>query len=261
MSLPSRAESALRLLPAQLAYHVELSPAEVLERLRDDPDVQVVAGFPAPSRSDRRFLAQLRAHGFRVSQNLAAAPPVRLGPASPEPTRSDRSSLAEPGAHGFRVSQNFAAGTVDTGPAVMRRLALEAHLSPTPRGTLVRARFARGPLSRQASFYIMWVASFAWLGLTGVTGAKLGLVAGFLALTVPAFIYDLVRARGSDGDRIELLNLMSRLLGPAVLGDNPEENMPYRHGRRLPEADADDDDDASYRHGRRLPEADDAETT
>ena len=224
MSLPSRAESALRLLPAQLAYHVGLSPAEVLERLRDDPDVQVVAGFPARSRSDRRFLAEL-------------------------------------GAHGFRVSQNFAAGTVDTGPAVMRRLALEAHLSPTPRGTLVRARFARGPLSRQASFYIMWVASFAWLGLTGVTGAKLGLVAGFLALTVPAFIYDLVRARGSDGDRIELLNLMSRLLGPAVLGDNPEENMPYRHGRRLPEAGADDDDDASYRHGRRLPEADDAETT
>lgn len=201
MSSPSPLAPALRLLPAQLAYHVELTASEVLDRLRDDPDVQVVTGFPARGRSDRKFLAELDRHGFRVSQNVAAS------------------------------------GTVDTGPAILRRLTLEAQLSRTPRGTLVRARFARGPLSKQASFYIMWAASFAWLGLTGITAAKVGLVAGFLALTVPAFIYDLVRARGSDSERIELLNLMAQLLGPAVLGDNPEENMPYRHGRRLPEPD------------------------
>ena len=130
---------------------------------------------------------------------------------------------------------------------MLRRLTLEAELVATPRGTLVRARFARGPLSRQASFYIMWAASFAWLGL----------IAAFLALTVPAFIYDLMRAAGSDEDRVQLLNLMSQLLGPAVIGDNPEENMPYRHGHRPPEPlaaasptptrheprDDDDDDD------------------
>jgi hypothetical protein len=44
-----------------------------------------------------------------------------------------------------------------------------------------------------------------------------------------------MRATGSDDDRLQLLNLMEHLLGPAALGDNPEENMPYRHGRRLPE--------------------------
>jgi len=200
MSLPTRAPLAPRLLPAQLDYHVELSPAEVLERIKADPDVQVLEGFPARGHSDRKFLAELR-----------------------------RSS--------FRVCQNSASGTVDTGPADLRRLTLEAQFAATPRGTLVRARFAHGPLSKQASFYIMWVASFAWLGLTGLTAAKLGLVGAFLALTVPAFAYDLVRARGSDSDRIALLNLLSQLLGPAVLGDNGEENMPYRHGRRLPEAD------------------------
>lgn len=200
MSLPIRATPAPRLLPAQLDYHVELSPAEVLERLKADPDVQVLDGFPARGRSDRKFLAEL-------------------------------------GRGSFRVCQNTASGTVDTGPADLRRLTLEAQLAQTPRGTLVRARFARSPLSKQASFYIMWFASFAWLGLTGLSGAKLGLVGVFLALTVPAFAYDLVRARGSDGDRLALLNLMSQLLGPAVLGDNAEENMPYRHGRRLPEAD------------------------
>lgn len=220
MSLPTRAASAPRLLPRQFVYHVELTPAEVHERIRTDPDIQLIDGFPARARSDRKFLAEL-------------------------------------GHRSFRVCQNVAAGNVDTGPAVLRRLGLEAELTRTPRGTLVRARFARGPLSKQASFYIMWVASFAWLGLTGITAAKLGLVGAFLALTVPAFVYDLMRATGSDEDRLELLNLMEHLLGPAVLGDNPEENMPYRHARRLPEAlrastsaaasprprDADDDDD------------------
>ncbi|HEY0133972.1 MAG TPA: hypothetical protein VGB85_07825 [Nannocystis sp.] len=197
-SLPSRAVPATRLLPRQFAYHVELTPAEVLGRIAADADVQVIAGFPARGRSDRKFLAELGRTSFRVCQNLAA-------------------------------------GSVDTGPADLRRLALEADLVPTPRGTLVRARFARGPLSKQASFYIMWAASFMWLGFTGITGAKLGIVGAFLALTVPAFVYDLMRATGSDDDRLQLLNLMEHLLGPAALGDNPEENMPYRHGRRLPE--------------------------
>jgi len=206
MSLPTRAPLAHRLLPVQLDYHVELSPAEVLERLKADPDVQVLEGFPARGRSDRKFLAEL-------------------------------------GRGSFRVCQNIAAGTVDTGPADLRRLTLEAQLAETPRGTLVRARFAHGPLSKQASFYIMWVASFAWLGLTGLSTAKIGLVGAFLVLTVPAFAYDLMRARGSDRDRIALLNLLSQLLGPVMLGENGEENMPYRHGRRLPEADTDTDAD------------------
>lgn len=213
MSLPVPAAPASRTLPRQFAYHVELTPAEVLERIHADPDVQVIAGYPARGRSDRKFLAELGRDSFRVCQNLAA-------------------------------------GVVDTGPADLRRLALEAELVPTPRGTLVRARFARGPLTKQASFYIMWAASFAWLGLTGITAAKLGLVGAFLALTIPAFVYDLLRASGSDDDRLQMLNLMSQMLGPAVLGDNPEENMPYRHSRRLPDAlptasasDPDDDDD------------------
>lgn len=215
MSLPTRAPLAPRLLPVQLDYHVELSPAEVLERLKADPDVQVLEGFPARGRSDRKFLVEL-------------------------------------GRGSFRVCQNIAAGTVDTGPADLRRLTLEAQLAETPRGTLVRARFAHGPLSKQASFYIMWVASFAWLGLTGLSAAKIGLVGAFLALTVPAFAYDLMRARGSDRDRIALLNLLSQLLGPVMLGENGEENMPYRHGRRLPEAGTEADTD---------PDADEADAT
>ncbi|MFY0532198.1 hypothetical protein [Nannocystis pusilla] len=125
---------------------------------------------------------------------------------------------------------------VDTGPAVMRRMTLEADLVPMPQGTDVQVRFIRGPFARQASFWIMWATCLAWLGLTGITGAKLGLVGMFMALTIPAFFYDLARARGTDEERIELLNLMEHLLGPSLVGDNPLENTPYRRPRRLPQA-------------------------
>lgn len=191
----------LRALPEALTYHVDLTPAEVLARLRGEADVQVVQGFPARSRTTRKFLAEL-------------------------------------GPRGFRVCQNVAAGTVDTGPAAMQRMTLEGELvaQPQGQGTSVRLRFARGPFSRQASFWIMWAASFAWLGLTGATAAKLGLVGVFMALTIPAFLYDLARARGTDEERIELLNLMEHLLGPSLVGENPLENTPYRRARRLPQA-------------------------
>lgn len=198
--MSSTTTPALRMLPRHLAYQVELTPSEVLDRLRTDPDVQVVSGFPARKRSGRKFLAEIGRRKFRVCQNVQAS------------------------------------GTMDPGPAVLSRMTLEADLVPTSRGTLVRGRLTRGPLSKQASFYVMWTASFLWLGLTGVTAAKAGVVGAFLLLTVPAFVYELARVRGSDEDRIELLNLMSHLLGPVVVGDNPEENMPYRHGRRLPPA-------------------------
>jgi hypothetical protein len=193
------AQVPLRALPEALTYRVDLAPAEVLARLRGDADIQIVEGYPARSRTRRRFLAELGPRNFRVCQNLTG-------------------------------------GVVDTGPAVMRRMTLEAELVPMPQGTAVQLRFTRGPFARQASFWIMWATSLAWLGLTGITGAKLGLVAMFMALTVPAFIYDLARARGTDEERIELLNLMEHLLGPSLVGENPLENTPYRRPRRLPQA-------------------------
>lgn len=189
----------LRALPEALTYRVDLAPGEVLARLRNDADIQIIEGYPARGRSRRKFLAE-------------------LGPRS------------------FRVCQNQIDGVVDTGPAVMRRMTLEAELVPTPQGTAVQLRFSRGPFARQASFWIMWAASFAWLGLTGITSAKLGLVGVFMVLTVPAFLYDLARARGSDEERLELLNLMEHLLGPSLIGENPLENTPYRRTRRLPQA-------------------------
>lgn len=189
----------MRALPEALTYHVDLTPAEVLARLQGDGEVQVLQGFPARSRTQRKFLAELGSTSFRVCQNLTG-------------------------------------GVVDTGPAVMRRMTLEGELVLQPQGTAVRLRFRHGPFARQASFWIMWATSFAWLGLTGVTAAKAGLVAAFMLLTIPAFLYDLSRARGTDEERIELLNLMEHLLGPSLIGEGPLERTPYRRARRLPQA-------------------------
>lgn len=189
----------MRALPEALTYHVDLTPTEVLARLRGEAEVQVVEGFPARGRSARKYLAEL-------------------------------------GPKGFRVCQNATDGAVDTGPAAMQRMTLEGELVALPQGTAVRLRFARGPFARQASFWIMWLTSLAWLGLTGATAAKLGMVGLFMALTIPAFLYDLARARGTDEERIQLLNLMEHLLGPSLVGENPLENTPYRRARRLPQA-------------------------
>ena len=40
----------------EVITHVDLTPGEVLARLRGDADVQALQGFPARSRSQRRFL-------------------------------------------------------------------------------------------------------------------------------------------------------------------------------------------------------------
>ena len=100
MSLPTRAPLAHRSVPAQLAYHVELSPTEVLERLKADPDVQVLDGFPARGRSDRKFLVELGRDGFRVCQNTTAGTvsarntPTRPSLDAVTPVRPSQAKLA-----------------------------------------------------------------------------------------------------------------------------------------------------------------------
>ena len=64
----------------------------------------------------------------------------------------------------------------------------------------------------------------------GRSGAKIGLVVALLVTTAPVFVYDLRQARGSREDRIELLSLMERILGPAIIGESRAEQTPYRDG-------------------------------
>ncbi|MCB9707089.1 MAG: hypothetical protein H6711_34930 [Myxococcales bacterium] len=192
MSLPAPADDPRR-LPEAGSYRVDISPAAIRERLAADEEVSLVKRFPPRSRTRHRYLAMLTDEGFRVIQNQGQS-------------------------------------TLDGGPPVVRRFHLEAAIEPRSDGALVETRFERGPELRQLRYLVLWASAIAWLVLTGFTGAKLGMVVALAVMTIPAWIYDRRIARGSREDRIELLNLMERLLGPALIGQSPAEKTPYRDG-------------------------------
>lgn len=190
MSVPARRRPAL---PEISTYRVDISQAEVLAKLEADARVAMVKRFPPRSSSHHRFLA-----------------------------------MRTPG--GFCVIQNIGNSTLDGGPPVVHRFHLEATVTPTNEGATIQASFVRGPQLRQLNYLVLWGFAVTWLLVTGVTGGKLGLVAVLFGLTVPALVRDRSKANGSREDRLELLNLMEALLGPALIGESPAEKTPYRDG-------------------------------
>ena len=180
-------------LPMPSTLRVDIPPSAILERLEADEQVAMVKRFPPRSRSQRPFLAMRTEEGFAVIQNIGMTP-------------------------------------IDGGPPEVRRVHLAVRVRPTAEGAVVDATFERGPQLRQVRYLVLWGSAFAWLGATGMTGAKLGMVLALLALTVPALIHDRIKARGTRGDRIALLNLMQHLLGSAMIGQSPAEQTPYRDG-------------------------------
>ncbi|MEZ4381925.1 MAG: hypothetical protein R3A79_11310 [Nannocystaceae bacterium] len=190
MSVPARRRPAL---PEVSTYRVDIPQAEVLTRLEADPRVAMVKRFPPRSRSQHRFLAMRTPGGFRVIQNLGNT-------------------------------------TLDGGPPVVHRFHLEAAITPTAEGASVQVSFVRGPQLRQLNYLVLWGFTVTWLLVTGVTSGKLGLVALLFALTAPALVRDRRKAAGAPSDRLELLNLMESLLGPALIGESPAEKTPYRDG-------------------------------
>ncbi|MEZ4449793.1 MAG: hypothetical protein R3B09_09945 [Nannocystaceae bacterium] len=196
-------------IPGPRTYRVDIPPVTVMERLRGDEAVAIVKSFPPRSRSAHRYLAEVIAGGFRVTQNLPRS-------------------------------------TLDGGPPEVRRFYLEARVRGTAEGAEVQVEFRPGPRLRQLSYWVLWGASLAWLAATGVTGAKVGLVMSLFVITAPVFLHDLRQARGTREDRIELLSLMERILGPSLIGESPAEQTPYRDGhppRGDAAVDADDDEE------------------
>ena len=199
-------EERTRTIPEEVTYIVDLPPAAVMARLRAEEGVAVVPALPARTRRGARFLAAVGERSFEVVQNV--------GPS-----------------------------TIDAEGAEVRRFALAAEVTATAEGTRVRARFRPGPPLRQFPYWIAWAVCGLWLGATGVAPGKMMLVAIFVALTLPVFLHERRRARGTAEDRLELLNLMERLLGPAAIGGSSAEQTPYRDGHALPVAAAEDEDE------------------
>lgn len=188
---PERADRIA--VPGPRTYRVDISPATVLARLADDASVAMVRRFPPRSQSGHRYLAATIEGGFQVIQNLPRS-------------------------------------TLDGGPPEVRRFYLEARVRPTAEGAEVSIDFRPGPRLRQLSYWVLWGMSALWVAATGATGAKIGLVVALLVTTAPVFVYDRRQARGTREDRIELLSLMEKILGPSLIGESRAEQTPYRDG-------------------------------
>ncbi|MBK8263192.1 MAG: hypothetical protein IPK80_17850 [Nannocystis sp.] len=173
-------------------YLVELLPSAVLGRLRADPRILVVPALPARTSSERRFLAALTPEGVQLCQNIG------------------RSAMA--------------------GPPEVRRFFLEAAVSADPQGARVVCRFRPGPGPRQLRYWAVWLVCGLWPVVTGVTAGKVALVAMLVAITLPVLLIELYQARGTAAARLELLNLLEQLLGPAEIGSSAAEHTPYRDG-------------------------------
>ena len=182
-----------RAIPTQTSYLVKLSSQAILNQLRHDANVQI--GSSLPSLQSYGFSAELTKNGFFLCANL---------------------------------SQNLQ--TASSRSNSYKRIYLRVTLIPLQENyTRVQLSFIRKPESTRVNFWFMWITCFLWLYLTGFTTTKLALVGVLMAVTLPAFFFARRLRIGSDEDRLELLNYMQRLLGPSLVGENREENMPYRH--------------------------------
>jgi hypothetical protein len=59
--------------------------------------------------------------------------------------------------------------------------------------------------------------------------------AKILVCTIPVLVRDLRRVRFVGKEKLELLSLMERLLGPSAIGPGEGETTPYRHRLRSAE--------------------------
>lgn len=120
-------------------------------------------------------------------------------------------------------------------PTPIKQLYLRVSMVALPQEhTRIHLSFAYKPKTARINFWLMWITCLAWVYLTGFTPAKLVLVGILFVVTLPAFLFEHRLVGGSQETRLELLNYMQHLVGPALLGENREENMPYRHEHALP---------------------------
>jgi len=198
-------------VPASVRYRVALSPAQVLERLAAVPEIAPYRpgrfpdlGDPVPARA---FVAELGEHRLRVATTGA---------------RPGRTS-------GVSASRGFGEGG-----GMLPTLELVGTLLETAGTTqvdlrLVRRRSARGA-HRWAGFVVVVAAGLAWLALGSGALVQRAVVLGIAAACMsPAVILDAARALRERRERLELLALMERVLGPVALDD--AEHSPYRNPR------------------------------
>jgi hypothetical protein len=196
--------------PSPRRYHVALTPAEVLHRLRTEAGVKARArgSITELGPDDAEFALIVGEREFTVH----CGPPVVRG----------QSAIG-----------------------LLRLLHLTGTLTETSDGTLVelsfRLRRPQWALQRWVGFLAVAGLGLAWVLIGPGVIAKKALLYGALMLVLaPVIVHDLRRANQIEGQRRALLNLVERVLGPSQLDEgHPDE--PYRR-RSLDVAPADPSD-------------------
>ncbi|TPV95600.1 MAG: hypothetical protein B7733_09135 [Myxococcales bacterium FL481] len=194
-------------MPAARDYFVALSPEEVIDAIKRQADVHFATG------RDRREIADvLTKRSFVATSNSQQAMAI------------------------YATRPNDIAGI---GAGFLGRVQLRLQLEALDEGTQVVCRFEH---SRSVQSSLRWLGlvatslvGLAWVLVGGGSMVQRALLfAAFSLFVVPVLLYDIARLRGSPQERVALLDLVQRALGPAVIGDGPLQRMPFRRSHALP---------------------------
>ncbi len=196
-----RAEGGGPLVARPRSYHVPLSPAEVVARLREVPGLGAYESSMLPD----------------------------FGGLVPDADAEYTMEIA--GEHDLSVHCGPPAARGQSATGMLRLLYLRATLEPTEAGTRVTLRFAyrrpRWALQRWVGFLVLGSVGLAWvLVAPGDIVKKAMLYGALLLVLVPVIVHDLGRDKRLLEQRLALLNVMEHAFGSLELDDSPAE--PYR---------------------------------
>jgi hypothetical protein len=138
---------------------------------------------------------------------------------------------------GFRVHCGPPAARGQSGTGLLALLYLRARLRGTSEGTEVDLRFSYGrprwALQRRLGLLLTGSLGLVWVFIgQGEFFQRVLFFSTFAAVTIPVIAHDLSQGRRLRSQKLELLALMERVLGPFIIGDEGT-RTPYRKRRAL----------------------------
>ncbi len=198
LTSPSPESTSKRELPRSVTYHLALTPAEVIEQFRQEQDLGVYMEDDLPDwadgRAKHRFTMEVEEDAFK----LHVGPPAARG---------------------------------QSGTGLLRLLYLAGTTERTPEGSRVDLRFVyarpRWAGQRRLGFVALLLAAAFWVSVGGgELYQRLLFFLGFVAVTMPVVVHDLRRGKRLEREKLDLLALMERMLGPLSL--DRADRTPYR---------------------------------
>jgi hypothetical protein len=188
-----------RKLPARIQYRVALTRDEVIEQFEREGSIGVFSLDTLPDWADTRE----QKHRFTMEVD---------GPR-------------------FQIHYGPPAARGQSGTGLLRLLYMAGSMERTSEGTQIDLRFVfsrpRWAGQRRVGFLALLVGASFWVFLGGGDFyQRLLFFLGFLLVTSPAVVHDLRRGKRIESEKVEMLSLVERVLGPVSLEDGQQ--LPYR---------------------------------